>query len=751
MSRETLENREMPKNGDTLDDLKDRDILDDPNELEALRNGSTVPLAPISRTKPMNQGGVGKGRIALCGDVVCEGQHDSYHIQVDKPIGIGGESQLFLAIRQSDGAEVVAKFYDCFQDVPLNWKNRRRVIEFLQINNDFHQSHIMPLHDYGMVSVSEEGIDYRKPVDILPLCVNGTLGEYDKLSYSFLRETVIPQIHKALSLLHDANLIHRDVKPGNLYLLDGVVVLSDFGTVCEIVDEAEQFYGTRLKRGTLGYTAPEVWMGYASVSSDYYSLGCTIAALFKGRHVYQKLIDLNDESGVNRAINASGLPLGCREEEIALQHLVNALVLYDESKRAARDDVALWLRDPIVFHKKFSDRTERTVEERPFAFHFEDHVLTSTTELIEALTEDWETAKDYLYSGGIRNSPIINFFSKHNQALSMKAGRIIEEDEDTTLNYDLGLARFLYHLSEGGPIFWMGRSYTSLSDIAQRIHDEPEVRPQIESMLRDRLISWRLKQMNDFADETAEHISMLEDLAETDPEMACFYTMFLLSEDPQTYARYGGARDADGVFAYYTQSNDSFYRYCYELLTDTEAQAYLAFIGYREALLHLKSCTDNTFLENIEMIYRFFESVCSDKEAIRSHYYASGPQSYLPWLQRNLTLYSPHTSAAKELLNNMARVPIDSSAAIDEQARQFLKLKEYLRTFQRYFQGNPILASLGMNAGREIVVAEIRAELLDGFFVADFFGTPVPVGFLREVGISFILPELETTDVSLVG
>ena len=85
----------------------------------------------------------------------------------------------------------------------------------------------------------------------------------------------------AVSAVHSAGLLHRDIKAHNVMLADdGRVVLMDFGTGREVSDGAiSDLAGTPL------YVAPEVlWRQPASIQSDVYSLGVLVFHILSGTY-----------------------------------------------------------------------------------------------------------------------------------------------------------------------------------------------------------------------------------------------------------------------------------------------------------------------------------------------------------------------------------------------------------------------------------------------------------------------------------
>lgn len=104
---------------------------------------------------------------------------------------------------------------------------------------------------------------------------------------------LLSPIAQTLDRAHEVGIIHRDIKPGNIFVLDnatrGGVRLLDFGLAKDLKADALTLEGT--VAGSPSYIAPEIWRGKSHQADhriDVYSLACVVFRALSGQPPFGK-------------------------------------------------------------------------------------------------------------------------------------------------------------------------------------------------------------------------------------------------------------------------------------------------------------------------------------------------------------------------------------------------------------------------------------------------------------------------------
>ena len=113
------------------------------------------------------------------------------------------------------------------------------------------------------------------------------------------------QVASALAAAHAAQIVHRDVKPGNILITDdGTAKITDFGVSRAAGDVTVTQTG--MMAGTPAYLAPEVARGQIPTpASDVFSLGATLYAAVEGRAPFG---EGNNQLALLHAVAAGEVP-----------------------------------------------------------------------------------------------------------------------------------------------------------------------------------------------------------------------------------------------------------------------------------------------------------------------------------------------------------------------------------------------------------------------------------------------------------
>jgi eukaryotic-like serine/threonine-protein kinase len=193
-----------------------------------------------------------------------------------RQLGAGGMGIVRVAHDEVLHREVAVKLLA--DNLAADPEARERFLREARAAARIHDPHVVAVHDVGDEAgrpyLVMEHVDGPSLADVL--ATEGKLDPHEVVE-------VAAQALAGITRAHDAGLLHRDVKPGNLLRApDGTIKVTDFG-VAEAAD-APGLTRTGFVIGTRSYLAPERRRGMAAdARTDLYALGATLVELLTGR------------------------------------------------------------------------------------------------------------------------------------------------------------------------------------------------------------------------------------------------------------------------------------------------------------------------------------------------------------------------------------------------------------------------------------------------------------------------------------
>lgn len=202
---------------------------------------------------------------------------------VEKGLAVGGMASVYAAKNVSTGFRVAIKILN--DDCARHEETRKRFLKEGYFANAVDHE--------GVVSVIDDGVtDDGAPFLIMELLEGETLEERRARSGGTMSlhdvVDVVLSIAEVLAAAHDAKLVHRDVKPQNVFLTqDGRVKVLDFG-IAGKRQATEDATRTGAGYGTPLFMAPEQISGTDRIDAraDVFALATTMYRLLSGKYPY---------------------------------------------------------------------------------------------------------------------------------------------------------------------------------------------------------------------------------------------------------------------------------------------------------------------------------------------------------------------------------------------------------------------------------------------------------------------------------
>lgn len=252
--------------------------------------------------------------------MIMKGQKINDRYQIIKSIGEGGMANVYLAYDTILDRDVAVKVLrgDLSNDEKFVRRFQREALNASSLSHP------------NIVEVYDVGDDNGQYFIVMEYIEGKNLKELTKKRGKLTTTEVVDimsQIADGLSVAHDSYIIHRDIKPQNIMILEnGLVKITDFGIAMAM--NATQLTQTNSVMGSVHYLPPEQASGKGStLKSDIYSMGILMYELLTGNLPYR------GDNAVEIALKHLKEPLpSIREELPDLPQSVENIILKSAAK-----------------------------------------------------------------------------------------------------------------------------------------------------------------------------------------------------------------------------------------------------------------------------------------------------------------------------------------------------------------------------------------------------------------------------------
>ncbi|GLH65071.1 hypothetical protein PG301_29100 [Parageobacillus sp. G301] len=517
-----------------------------PNELATVKMGEQhAKTAVMENTDSFANG---NGYIQI-GDML----NGKYKI-VDSLTYNTGEATLFLC--EYEGDMFVAKVYH------KNFQPKDEVKE-----------RIRSIQSKYVISVLEDGIDEKSKryFEILPYYKNGDLTKHSSYTWDFIFNVVVPSVNEGLHAIHQAGIVHRDIKPNNIFFSNdsSYLVLGDFGISSTLGKGSVVF--TRNANRTDGYAAPEVYNQLICKENDYYSFGITLLELALGEYPFKGLTP----EQIMKVTISDPLHIPAHIPE-RLAKLIKGLTRKDRNIRWGYEEVKKWLNGEDVYVGE--DKITRNI--RPYRFAGKD--IQTLEELTLAFASNWEEGKKHLYRGLTKD--FVKQFGEEYALIVMECEEIRKED--------IGLHQFITKLHPSPPLCWKGEVFHSLHELGEAIQKTlPEMNETLAELLSEDILRTYLKSidMDKEDDGFFKEIEQITEQAKENLPFAYYRLGFLLLNTQEFQFNGNVYTTVDALLDDWIQQGKDIEQLATELLNNQYFFAWLTQLGYENHLKHWRT------------------------------------------------------------------------------------------------------------------------------------------------------------------
>lgn len=658
-------------------------------------------------------------------------------VHLGQVVGHGGQSTVFAAERVDDGLACVAKVFQPLIEKMLT-EYEKTVHAVMSLNGrPVSETHLLPIFAYLHQGLSATVVGAPAPqlwdIAITP---KATCLSDRPRSKHMVKSRVIPELSQAINLLHtEFGIVHRDVKPSNVYLYDKQIALGDYGSARSLSGIDNRTTNTETRSN--GYTPGHGRM--VDPRNDWYSFGYTIWTLYEGNvHPLQDLVDHD----MFFEFQEAGQPAEfTHPDDATLGNLLQGLTFELANKRFGYEEIKDWIADPDHFYRQLPTFDFKSGHA---PYEFVGRLYTDPVSLARGLASHWDEAKQRMQQWQLERQ-----MRKWNENdLETKIHEITEAKAKggEKPNYDFNLACVIYEMSGGKIISWRGEDVslgTGKNDLPARIAtmtdadiDRYAVKSGLDGtasmgVLPSGFLSYVLSRQGEHDEAVANiarNIKAIEDLAASsdDPHFAaCLLKGFLTFDELETHAA------AQQEIKRLIENPRAFFATC--STSRTVDEFFLLFAGdvSMDAIIKARGDAQSGGSIDVDVVLDFMDRVADNKAPVRAFYRKYGNMAGWIWLSEHTALYEALPgSAGESAIVNLRGLSPSAQASVASLMQAGSNIRIEGSKLRADMEVTPVPYVNGWQT-RDVLLT--RPLTLNALFCAEARGETVPRGYVTEL------------------
>lgn len=644
-------------------------------------------------------------------------------VNPDSEIAFGGSSRLYRC-KNEKGKSV--KYVAKITRTDNVSQHYLEIINMI-INGELSgNDNIMPVYFSKVLSVNTVKGMQECFVEIMPYAesLSGVKMESDEV------KKVLHDVNNGLKKIHSKNVIHCDIKPSNIFRLNGRYYIGDFSSSCiknEIVNGDDEFSFTDEITLTPGFAAPELYQGLAYFTSDYYSLGVLVLSLLHGDDFIELLKD-----NLFYTFSSDPSKYQLTKDNIEYSPLLQGLFEASAKGRVNGEGVDKWLENP----RKYNMEARKHNGIDTTFYYDRELVANSERGVIDFLTEG--NRYNVLYEGGTTNSLVISYLNRINSAYASKAIDIVNgiktgnlsTDSSSLLGKEAGLAYFASLVCADGKYRWRGKIYDDLKAIADDMNING-VSDNLLSLIESGIMSVSLsgnKEAVELHDLVEQSENMMTDLLLKKRNEKTPY----INEKIFTVFRYiyhvlaGKTASAEDIFKKFSKKIKRLDFSNFEIIT-LDDWSQLMLYNPIEVFRILCESFGNDGYSNSRKFLLLMDKLVDEKTKtmVRSFNYKYGPNGLYAYIKNNIAFYEAKKDTF--ILSAIRATDLKETMTVEEQERQLYILEGDIKSLNREFQNNMVLTFMNIVDEKTIISHNVNAFFSETVHAS---GIPFTYGYL---------------------